>query len=279
MKKHLLTIGLRRSGTTVFWQLFRQDKRFLSFDEPFNSLFYLSANGRENSRKSDTEFAAHRDFFLQWGSHIDPCQEVAPLLFGHQITYLKKMFELNSHVNVNVTRLHNKIDIIRKLLPDVFIVLLIRDPRAWVTSQLKPKGCWVKGTNLPENFFNFTGGFDHWRYQYISALNDYQGFAHEKLMQCWKALNYAAIDLKPDMIIQFEDFCSRPGFFALEIYKRLDLLHLDVPLSDHISAIHKPNKPYKLEDNHQWCKSLAKYKIYDYIWDDWDGCEESKDYL
>lgn len=274
MKKHLLTIGLRRSGTTAFWELFRQDKRFLSFDEPFNSLFWWSANGHENKKKTSLEFAKHKDFFLQHGSHIDPCQEIAPVLFGHQLTYLQKMTELNPHVNLNENRLHNKIDIIRNILPDTLIVLLIRDPRAWVTSQLKPKGCWLDGTGLPEKFFSFTGGFDHWRYQYIAAMNSYQGFAHEKLIQCWKTLNYAAINLKPDMIVQFEDFCSRPDYFALEVYEKLSMSRPELDYS----VIHEPNMPYALTDN-EWNMVIGKYQIREYVWSDWRGCKESEDYL
>ena len=29
-------VGLRRSGTTIFWEWFRQDPRFTCFDEPFS---------------------------------------------------------------------------------------------------------------------------------------------------------------------------------------------------------------------------------------------------
>lgn len=275
MKKHILTVGLRRSGTTAFWELFRQDKRFLSFDEPFNSLFWWSANGNDNGRKTCAEFAANKEFFLQHGSHIDPCQETAPILFGHQLTYLKQMFELNPHVNVNETRLHNKVDILKKVLPDALIILLVRDPRAWITSQLKPKGHWQAERNLPESFFKFEGNFDHWRYQYIAAVCAYKGFAHEKLAQCWRSLNYTAVQLKPDMVIQFEDFCTRPEYFALDIYDRLDLRRPDFDYS----IIHKANKPYKLDNNHSWSKLLAGCDIKNYIWENWEECEESEDYL
>lgn len=275
MKKHLLTIGLRRCGTTAFWRLFRQDKRFLSFDEPFNSLFWWAAVGNDNNRGTFSEFADHKDFFLQHGSHIDPCQETAPLLLGHQLTYMKKMFELHPNLNVNETRLHNKIDIIKNRFPDVFIVLLLRDPRAWITSQLKPKGHWHKNAGLPDNFFRYTGGFDHWRYQYIASINGYTGFAHEKLYQCWAAYHDAAIMLKPDMIVQFEEFCYRPEYVITEIYEKLNIEKPDLDFS----IIHEANKPFSMEKPHEWIKMLAKYGETKYIWTTWGGSEESEDYL
>ena len=95
------------------------------------------------------------------------------------------------------------------------------------------------------------------------------------LLKMWKEINYAAIDLKPDMIIQHEDFCKRPQLWAMQIYDKLDI---DLPEFDY-SFIHEPNKPYDLE-NEQWEIALTDAKIdKKYVWFDWEKSEESKNYL
>jgi len=40
MSVKLIIQGLRRSGTTIFWQTFRQDPRLICYDEPVNQYLY-----------------------------------------------------------------------------------------------------------------------------------------------------------------------------------------------------------------------------------------------
>ena len=43
----LIILGLRRSGTTIFWEIFRQDPRLVCYDEPFNELLLTLPDGRQ----------------------------------------------------------------------------------------------------------------------------------------------------------------------------------------------------------------------------------------
>ena len=252
-KKHIIIIGLRRSGTTIFIDTLRQDKRLTCFDEPFNKYVQDKFTYYVHGFK---EFYENKAILQDVYCPVTLDEEITDKLNTLQQSYLKALCSFE-HTCIDETRTLLKIEAIREAVPDALIVLLIRDPRAWITSNLRIRGEW-EHPDLPRRFFEYND-FGHWGYQYISELLNFEGYAHEQLMCLWDLFNSEAIKSQPDMIIQFEKFCYDPGHYLESIYNMLDI---DLYKFDH-SEIHKPNKAYDVF-NSEWDKlnineDMSKY--------------------
>jgi hypothetical protein len=121
---------------------------------------------------------------LDHWSTILPDDELVEGLLGHQQRYLRTLAGLSHHVHLKVVRCHAKIAAIRAAIPDALIVLLVRDPRAFVTSQLRPYGKWIH-PRLPEGLFDYDGWFDYWQYQTVCRHLGLEGTAVTQLMGLW----------------------------------------------------------------------------------------------
>jgi hypothetical protein len=257
-KRHLLLLGMRRGGTTVLWRTLRQDRRLLCFFEPFRPEIrrHLVAD-RDDPRSTLTEFLAHRDLMLKHWSTVLPDDELIDGLLGHQQQYLRALASLQTNVHMKFVRCHAKIAAIRELIPDALIVLLVRDPRAFVTSQLKPYGRWLD-PSLPDNLFEYRGWFDYWQYQTVCQHLGLEGFATRQLMLLWHHMTATAERQQPDLIIQFEHFATYPDQVMNALYDRLDL---DTPDLD-FSAIHTPRLAHRPDDP-RWFDGLDESEVFE----------------
>ena len=252
-KRNVFIVGLKRSGTTIFWKTFRQDKRFMCFDEPFHpQLFLHVTQGADNHKSTMTEYLGKREIILNHWSCIQPYQEIVGKFIPHQLTYLKKLLASGDNVCMDFVRCHSKIGELRKLDPDALIIHLLRDPRAFVTSHLKPYGKWVSN-ELPEKFFEYGGWFDYWQYQTLCNLMGFREAAHLALLRLWKAFFDVAEGQRPDMTLQFEDFATNSEDTMQLLY---EMLNLDYPGFD-FSGIHAPNAPFE-PDNPLWTSAMEK---------------------
>ena len=255
-KKHLVIIGLKRSGTTIFWETFRQDKRILCFDEPFRPHLRDYVNKSLNDKKETMdEYLARSEIIESCWSSIQPYEELLPKFLGHQEEYLKRLFSCAPYICADFVRCHSKLTHFKKILPEAFILHLVRDPRAFVTSHLKPYGKWIS-SDLPDKFFNFDGWFDFWQYQTLAKVMKFEGSAHEQLLQVWNYMTLQAEGQHPDLTISFERFATDPEMVIKSVYNHLSLDYQ--PLD--FSGIHKPNPPFE-HDHQAWKKSLAKLGI------------------
>jgi tetratricopeptide (TPR) repeat protein len=255
-KRNVFIIGLRRSGTTIFWETFRQDKRFMCFDEPFRPhLLQHVSQGEDDHKSTMTEYLAKREIILNHWSPILPYQEILSKFVAHQLTYMKALLGTGDNVCIDFVRCHSKIGELRKLDPDALIIHLVRDPRAFVTSHLKPYGKWVSN-ELPEKFFEYRGWFDYWQYQTICNLMGFREAAHLALLQLWKAFSDIAEGQRPDVTLQFEDFATNSKDTMQSLY---EILNLDYPDFD-FSSIHAPNAPFK-PDSPLWILAMQKAAV------------------
>jgi hypothetical protein len=255
-KKNIYIIGLRRSGTTIFWNTIRQDKRFVCFDEPFRPhLRGFVERGVNDKKKTMDEYLARPELIKKYWSSIQPYEETYPDFLDHQVGYLNELIKTSPNICVDFVRCHAKIQHLKEIDPEGFIIHLVRDPRAFVTSHLKPYGKWIS-PDLPDNFFNYDGWFDYWQYQTLANNLGLKGKAFEKLLQLWEHFFLIAENQKPHLTIKFEDFATSPEEVIEGIYTKINICYK--PLE--YSKVHPPNPPYE-HKNIVWDEALIKHKI------------------
>ena len=257
-KKNIYIIGLRRSGTTIFWNTIRQDNRFVCYDEPFNPhLRAFIENKINNNKKTIDEYLVRPGLIEKYWSFIQPYEENYTKFLNHQIRYLKELANTSTNICVDFVRCHAKIQHLKEIDPEGLIIHLVRDPRAFVTSHLKPYGKWIS-PDLPEKYFKYDGWFDYWQYQTLSNVLGLKGNAYEKLLQLWEHFSQIAEQQKPHLTIQFEHFAIHPEKIIQEIYKRIDIEYISLDYS----SIHSPNVPFS-PNHEEWNKAFNRFKISD----------------
>ena len=144
-------LGIRHSGTTPFWQVFRQDPRFRCYNEPFNPEIrhigapdwpntgvygeYLEMMRREPARFWETYRAIHGLEELQEG------------LSDAQERYLRYLLAESEHVAADTTRCHFKLAALKRICPSAVLVHLWRNPASVATSHMIFSGTrlsWIK---------------------------------------------------------------------------------------------------------------------------------------
>ena len=269
-KKNIFIFGLKRSGTTIFWKTFRKDKRLLCFDEPFSPpIREFVRLKKDHDKRIYQEYIERRELVEKYWCHVQPLEETYPELLRHHISYLKSLVAESENVCIDFTRCHMKISQLKRLFPDSLVIHLVRDPRAFITSHLKPNGRWCS-PSLPEEFFTYSGSFDFWSYETLSKNVGTFGFAHERLLQLWNAFTQQAELQQPDLTIQFETFARDPEETVKLVYKGLNIDYQ--PLD--FSGIHAPNPPFNFQSD-KWepgIERLGFTKEFLSVWDsnpDW----------
>lgn len=259
-KKHLFIVTQPRSGSTIFWQTFRRDARLTSYNEPFNPHLrhnvesgtdYYNPKSRTHNQVFK-EFLAIPDLMRSHWSTIQPSEELYARFIGHQVMYINALLKTGDHLCIDFIRCNGKIGHLREAFPDALIVHLVRDPRSWTTSHLRPYGDWLHG--LPDNFFCHTGWFNFWSRQRLAQHLDLEGYAHEQLFQIWHRLTLAAEEALPDITVQFEHFTHHPEAVLKAIYQFLDLPYAAIDTSDI-----RPAKPPFAADDPAWDKAAAQH--------------------
>lgn len=163
-----IILGLRRSGTTIFWEWFRQDARFTCFDEPHSEQLMLLP--REHPKGV---FAEYRRLLLLspeefWAAYapIHRAEELDSFFTPRQRGYLQYLAGQGNDVVFDLTRCHLKVRELAELLPDARFLHLVRDERAFASSHLLPSrtDLWgrVQRAVLERSFWSRTGRFDFW---------------------------------------------------------------------------------------------------------------------
>ena len=140
-------LGLHHSGTTIFWQAFRKDKRFLCFDEPL-TIDLGNWFPRNNDKGTFDEYChLFRDDPKRfWGLYesISPVQELDSFFTNQQREYLSALLACNSHVVVDETQLHLHLPALSNLTPNSYVVHLYRRASGFATSHLRSNWSWSK---------------------------------------------------------------------------------------------------------------------------------------
>jgi len=269
----ILIVGCRRSGTTIFWRQFRQDPRFVCYDEPFNPLIVKEVP-HDNPKKTRKELiklhARNPELFWQRYTPITPSEEALPTLRPAQADYLRFLSETGKIVVIDTTRCHLKLRQIVEIDPHSALIHLHRGPAAFASSHLVPSG-QGREPNYDE-FWEKTSGFNKWNIEEIIGADCRGPLGHRilnllgydpkrpaylpailKLLAYWK-LHFDEVEQtgarsfgERFLSVRFEDYCRGPEKVVDAFYSLLDLQSPAIDLSE----VHAP-KPAHFVDDPKW---------------------------
>lgn len=254
--RHVLIFGLKRSGTTIFWRSLSRDPRLTGYDEPFRpDIAFFVAAGRD-PEANYTEYLARPELvFDTWVPMSEPFDVLLDRLTGPQRRWLQALTTSAPRTCIDMVRGHARIQQIRRAIPDALIIHLVRDPRCFVTSHLRPKGRWMSPA-LPERFFDYRGSFDFWQYHRVCQQLGFSGPAHVALLRLWKLMYGVAAAQSPDLTIRYQDFALDPRATLAPVYERLELDPPDLEYAD----VHPPRPPHAPE-HPGWSAALRALAI------------------
>ncbi len=146
--------GMRRSGTTIVFDLFCEDPRFDTYYEPLAAANRRAVGGGSEIRQVDffDKIRACRMAFMQgcqqvgspdllnYGAPRDPELELETDLPGYCRDYIRYLLSQAQDTVIKFTRAYCKVRVLAELDPNAKFVHVVRDPRALTTSYLFGKG-------------------------------------------------------------------------------------------------------------------------------------------
>ncbi|MCP3978827.1 MAG: hypothetical protein GY716_05785 [bacterium] len=278
----LIILGLRRSGTTIFWETLRQDRRFVGYDEPFNSLLQVLPGERVAQIKHPEEFQAlvERDKVEFWSrfAPIDKSDELCQGLSDRQLEYLDYLGATGEAVMLDSTRCHFKVAALRRAAPEALLLHLYRPPQAHACSHMLPTSTNKMRTRArrylnTRDFWTRPDRYDYWQFESIIGGSDRSLFAERlreagmdpqsiyempavaKLMAYWR-VNFERVERdgrqefgENFISLKFDAFCSEPESALESIYAKLDMELPELKLD----RIHPAKGPFDA-DSPNWAR-------------------------
>jgi hypothetical protein len=183
----LIIVGLRRSGTTIFWETFRQDRRLRCYDEPFNPLLLALTGSQLGMIKHPEEFQellrAEPVAFWERFAPIDPSSELHGQLSDRQVAYLRHLAETGEHVILDTTRCLFKLQALKQQAAQAVLVHLYRPPAANATSHMLPTSANRARTKVrrflnTRDFWTRNDRYDYWMFERLVGDSPHSLFAH-----------------------------------------------------------------------------------------------------
>lgn len=224
---NVFIVGLRRSGTTVLFDVFHEDHSFYSFYEPLNkSLKTVGGGSMNKSLDYNEKIRKFRDRYKEksikfhFGAPNDAQEEAGEYDISEiQKTYLRDMMDSHENTILKFVRATHIIKTLHELNPESHFIHIKKNPLRFAVSHLfglrdkrLSKKSKVKRdiarylgfyTNQFEDtdgdkFFSLKTGFDDWSQE--SIINEYikrnerlKSFKNEsaviKLLLLWKEFN------------------------------------------------------------------------------------------
>lgn len=266
MDKNILIVGLRRSGTTVFWETFRKDDHSLCFDEPFHPALWQGAV--TNSKGTWPELA---EIWNRTGSSpikgalpIYPADELVQGASVEQKKYLGFLFDQSERVVVDSVRIWNKLPDLLQIKTPLLVIHLVRSPVSWVTAQMVPPYglSWrrdVMNIYRRTAFFKRKRGYNNWHFEEIieEALRQEHTLwkyckadlarikmqrAYVKLLAFWWSvtkhthLSLQKLDYIQHVTVSLEEFSGCPEKVIDDIYSQAGWLQ-PRPTISHVKGV------------------------------------------
>lgn len=137
IRKHLWISGLRRSGTTAIWKMFRGLEDFVCFDEPFNPIL-TSQLPNQHHKKTWDEFIqlwkVDQEMFNEHFEAIYPQDEAIDSLNKREIDYITYLSQRPTVIDF--TRVNFKCSQLIREFPEMSLLYLFRSPVAFVSSHI-----------------------------------------------------------------------------------------------------------------------------------------------
>lgn len=283
--------GLRRSGTSIVFDVLYQDERFEGYYEPLAKAkkveaipYYAivkqrreefvavySTNHPDESIKFNTlNYGAPREARLEYEKILpEYCQE-----------YIQYLIAQSSGIPLlKFTRMHHKISALQEIDPTAKLVIIARDPRSIVTSYLFGKQQKNKHLfDTPDKFFHSVSDYTAWSYRDFSEillqtdeysdLNDCEDFM--RILIVWKDTVKAAIEgakkYFPDrwFLLRHHDLTHNPEALLNRLYD-----YFELPLSDTVkqwAIANVRDRPDMFEpENPAWTHAFERLKLTEFL--------------
>lgn len=165
---HLWISGLRRSGTTAIWRMFRNLDQFTCYDEPFNPMLKTKLPKQHHKGTWDEFINLWNDDHVAFNEALESislAQEVSPQITPRQQAFLHYMSQ--TPTIIDFTRLNFKMDDILQKFPHAVALFLYRSPVAFATSHIinSENQKFMRQRYYRTMFFSDRIGFDSWGIQ------------------------------------------------------------------------------------------------------------------
>lgn len=278
--------GMRRSGTTIVFDVLWQDPRLDSYYEPLAAAKANAFGGGSGATSIDyfSKVRKERDAFVyQYPDELstDLLNYGAPrdssLEFEHDHPefvkdYIEHLTMQQPRTVVKFTRMYNKLGALHEIDKDAKFIQLLRDPRAVVSSYLFGKGQRNKRLYSTEkDFFTRKSSYSAWSSfdfsEKIIALEGLEKFKNcpdfIRILLIWKhtfrstyegAKKYFSGNF---LMLKNEDLRSSPVAALERLYD-----HIDLEPNSHVFNWAKENiKPcgqVPYPDSHEWLKAFEE---------------------
>ena len=260
----LFVLGMRRSGTTVFWRTFRQDRRLVSYNEPFNPVLYRLPDDDIWGTADEYRTLLRRDPGDFWArlAPIAPEEELQSTLSDRQRAWLRHLLTTGEHVSMDITRCHFKLQALHEIAPDAVVVHLYRAAPCMTTSHMLPNAPGLRGRLRRRvrqwDFWTRTTRYDNWGVERIVGASRDGPFAGRlreigldpdevltmpavgKVLAYWR-VNFERIEAEgPRLLgdrflsVELGEFCRAPAAVVDRIYRTAGL---EAPAIDY-SRVH-----------------------------------------
>jgi hypothetical protein len=150
---NLFLQGMRRSGTTICFDIFKEDPAFDCYYEPLAAASKAAVGGGSGVRSQDffEKIRRHRTEFLEihpvpggpdslnYGAPRDPLLEFEGDLPEHVKAYIRFLTERNLDTLIKFTRMYCKVRVLNEIDPTAKLIHIVRNPAAVATSYLYGK--------------------------------------------------------------------------------------------------------------------------------------------
>jgi hypothetical protein len=290
----VLIQGMRRSGTTILYDLLCADPAFAgTFYEPLGIATKLAIGGgsglrdvdlSESVRQSRDAFArlhpeledvallnygAPRDWRLEFERHLPPLVDA----------YLRFLLEQADDVLVKFTRMACKLEALAALAPEAPLIHVVRDPRAVTTSYLFGKRHARRAqVEDPDAFFGAVSDWSAWSSREFSdhllARPEYAGRGpwrdFERILVLWRhnfeeTIRGAAAFGDRYLLCRHEDLLADPGATIDRLYA---FIGRDAPPAVRAlaTASVRPEQAIVAPEDPRWEEGLRRAGLRDALW-------------
>tara|TARA_R110002020_G_scaffold268819_3_gene484093 strand:- start:34690 stop:35568 length:879 start_codon:yes stop_codon:yes gene_type:complete len=184
MSVNIVSQGLRRSGTTILFDILSEDTRFSSFYEPLCKGKKTIGGGSKAKqkdltlllRRARTEYChTHnidaRNNLFNVGAPSNYKLEVLNKHINPEIVrYIKFLLEYNDNSLLKFTRATFLVEELHRLDPNAVFIHIVKHPIRWVASHICRSDYSRPIAKDPNIFFNKHAGYNFWSQESIANL-------------------------------------------------------------------------------------------------------------